>query len=212
MLSMHTILLYPQAFENVESKRICSRITMGKIASLREYLRTHRTQREFFLFMFYGTFALIAELLCRFFCDIGFQNLDTMLDIWPFPEQALGSFLAFLISNILAKTISFVFNRKKTFRANNSAVFSAVLYTIVCILLIVFETIIGTPLQNRLYILLGGRFTEVDFSSSAASNQHLYQWCGTFSQLIYCTADSVILFLMNKYVIMKHKDIKQQNQ
>lgn len=178
----------------------------SKIERIHAHLRKNKTERQFVLFMFYGTFALIAELLARFGCDIAFKRLDTMLDIWPFPEQALGSLLAFMISNILAKTISFILNRKKTFEANNSAIWSGVVYAGLCIVLLIIETIVGTPLQNKLYFLLGGRYSDEDFSTISALKPGLYQLCGTLSQLIYCSVDSAIMFVMNKYVIMKHHD------
>lgn len=159
--------------------------------------------------MFYGTFALIAELATRFGCDIAFRHLDTMLTIWPLPEQALGSLLAFMLSNLLAKTISFFLNRKKTFEANNNAIWSGFLYAVLCIVLLFIETIIGTPLQNRLYLLFGGRYCDEDFSTISALRPGLYQLCGTLSQVIYCAADSAIMFVMNKYVIMKHNEVNK---
>lgn len=178
----------------------------SRLERIHAHLRKNTTERQFVLFMFYGTIALIAELLARFGCDIAFRRIDTMLDIWPFPEQALGSLLAFMISNILAKTISFIFNRKKTFEANNNALWSGFLYAILCIVLLIIETIIGTPLQNSLYLAFGGRFCEEDFSTLSALQPGLYQFSGTLSQLIYCSVDSAIMFIMNKYIIMKHHE------
>lgn len=173
---------------------------------INEYLDRHKTKREIVYFMLFGSIALVAELVARFVCDISLKSLDYMLNIWPFPEQALGSFLAFFISNVIAKTISFVFNRKKTFKANNSATKSLILYIIVCVVLLVIETVIGTPLQNGLYRMMGGHYDELDFSTESAMLPGLYQLCGTLSQLIYCTGDSVIMFFMNKYVIMKREE------
>lgn len=173
------------------------------IERIHAHLRRNKTERQFVLFMFYGFFALIAELLARFGCDIAFKKLDFMLNIWPFPEQALGSFLAFMISNLLAKTISYVLNRKKTFQANNSAIWSGTVYALLCLVLLIIETIVGTPLQNKLYFLFGGRYNDPDFSTVSALRPGLYQLCGTLSQIIYCSVDSVIMFVMNKYVIMK---------
>lgn len=177
---------------------------MGKRRDrIKRYLDEHKTQREVALFMFYGTFALIAELLVRFILDIVLKRWDYMLVIWPFPEQAAGSFVAFLVSNLLAKTISYIFNRKKTFKANNNAVTSGIMYAALCIALLIIETIIGTPLQNGLYRLFGGGFCDEDFSTISATAPGLYQLCGTLSQLIYCAADSLIMFFVNKFLIMR---------
>lgn len=182
------------------------------VRTIREYLTRNPLRRQIVLFMFYGFFALVAELVVRLVLDILLQGLDIMFRIPPFEEQALGSFIAFAISNILAKTISYVFNRRKTFKANNSLLYSAVLYICVCVVLLIIETIIGTPLQNMLYIIAGGHFDELDFSTEAALNPGLYQLMGTCSQLIYCTVDSIIMFMLNKFVIMKHTHVNADKE
>ena len=97
-------------------------------------------------------------------------------------------------------------NRKKTFKANNNAIFSVVIYIIMVVVLIVAETVVGAPLQNALYGLFGGTHTSQALSTATATNSSLYQLCGTLSQLIYSAADFVIVFLMDKFVIMKRKE------
>ncbi len=153
--------------------------------------------------MFFSLFALIAQLLSRLICDLAFQNLTTIISLPPFPEQALGSFLAFLVSNIIAKALSFILNRKNTFKASNNLAFSVTVYIIMVVVLILAETAIGTPLQNGLYMLFGGTFNGAH-TTSAANSLALYQTCGTISQLIYGIADAVIVFFMDKYVIMRN--------
>ncbi|MCD7956558.1 MAG: hypothetical protein LUG93_12620 [Lachnospiraceae bacterium] len=147
--------------------------------------------------------ALIVQLGSRIVCDIAFQGMKSTVSIWPFPTQTLGSFLAFLISNTLAKVISYITNRKKTFQANNNLCLSVVIYIILVVALIIIETIIGTPIQNGLYVLLGGEFSGMIQATASARSAVLYQACGVASQLIYGIGDSVIVFFMDKYLIMK---------
>ncbi|MCD7950309.1 MAG: hypothetical protein LUG12_08645 [Erysipelotrichaceae bacterium] len=171
---------------------------MNKIS---QYFESHKSQLQVAWFLVFGLCALIAQLVSRIVCDIVFQNLENTITIWPFPSQTLGSFLAFLISNIIAKVISFVTNRKKTFEANNNIYFSIIVYVILVIVLIIVETIIGTPLQNAIYTLVGGTFNGAQ-ATIAATSQVLYQTCGVVSQLIYGIGDAVIVFFMDKYLIM----------
>ena len=57
-------------------------------------------------------------------------------------EGAFGTagFIAMLGSKCIAEIISFTINRKKTFKANNNVVFSAIMYVITVVALIIFTT------------------------------------------------------------------------
>ncbi|MCD7956085.1 MAG: hypothetical protein LUG93_10135 [Lachnospiraceae bacterium] len=171
-----------------------------------EYFERHKSQLQVAWFLVFGLVALIVQLGARIVCDIAFQGMERTVEIWPFPSQTLGSFLAFLVSNTLAKLISYVTNRKKTFQANNNLCLSVVIYIILVIALVIIETIIGTPIQNGLYVLLGGNFAGTIQATASAKSPVLYQTCGVASQLIYGIGDSVIVFFMDKYLIMKKTD------
>ncbi|MCD8005218.1 MAG: hypothetical protein LUE91_06140 [Oscillospiraceae bacterium] len=170
------------------------------------YFEQHKSQLQVVWFLIFGLAAMIAQLGSRIACDIAFQGMDSTVSIWPFPSQTLGSFLAFLISNTLAKVISYVTNRKKTFQANNNLCFSVIIYIVLVVALIVIETIIGTPMQNGLYVLLGGGFAGTVQATASAQSPVLYQACGVASQLIYGIGDAVIVFFMDKYLIMRKTD------
>lgn len=173
---------------------------------LTSYFEQHKSQLQVVWFLIFGLAALIVQLGSRIACDIAFQSMDSTVNIWPFPSQTLGSFLAFLISNTLAKVISYVTNRKKTFQANNNLCLSVVIYIVLVVALIIVETVIGTPLQNGLYVLLGGTFAGTIQATASAQSQVLYQACGVTSQLLYGIGDAVIVFFMDKYLIMKKTD------
>lgn len=173
---------------------------------LREYFEKHPAQRQFMQFTLFSFFAMLAQVLSRLLFDVCFKGLSATVAIWPFDRQAIGSLLAFLLSNVIAKVVSYVTNRKTTFAANNNAARSAVIYAVMVTVLIIVETIIGTPLQNRLYTLLGGGFAGAELTTAAAAAPALYQLCGTLSQLLYSAADGIIVFFMDKYVIMTRSE------
>ncbi|MCD7755656.1 MAG: hypothetical protein LUJ09_04900 [Firmicutes bacterium] len=171
-----------------------------------QYFEKHQEQLQVVWFLTFGLAALFAQLGSRILCDLAFQNMDGTVNIWPFPSQTLGSFLAFLISNMFAKVISYVTNRKKTFQANNNLRFSVIAYVVLVVALIIIETAIGTPLQNGLYTLLGGDFAGTTQATASAQSPGLYQVCGVASQLIYGIGDAIVVFFMDKYLIMKKTD------
>ena len=63
------------------------------------------------------------------------------------------------------------------------------------VVLIIVETIIGTPLGDALL---------------KASNGVLGDWASTISMIMYSMADFVIVFIMDKFVIMRHKEEKKE--
>ncbi len=164
-----------------------------KVKKVVTYVNEHKTLMQAILFMVFSLLAFVSQLAIQAIFDAALKSVDQVVSIWPFEPQALGTFISFLIANIAAKVISFVMNRKKTFNANNNKIFSAVTYTIMVVVLIIVETIIGTPLGDAL---------------NNASNGVLGGWAYTLSMIMYSAADFVIVFLMDKFVIMRHKEEK----
>lgn len=181
------------------------------MAKIKKYLDKHKTLYQFIFFNIVSFIATIVLLSSRLFLDLCFAPIDTIVDIWPFGTQALGSLLAFLISNTLSKLLSYIGNRKKTFTANNNLAISVIIYIAVVLLLTLLETIIGTPIQNWLYELFGGTYTGIELTTASVVDRQLYQVCGTLSPLIYGIGDMAIMFVLDKFVIMT-KRTKEPNQ
>lgn len=175
-------------------------------ARLSEYFKAHPDKREVFFYAIFTFLAFICDLIVRFVFDMLLKGYDEVVTIWIFPPQAIGSLTAFLMANITAKVVSFILNRKTTFRANNSRLFSIVTYTIMCVVFIIIETIIGAPLQNAIYLGLGGTYSGPDLTTASALMPGTYQFCGSLSQIIYGLCDFVAAFFLDKYIIMKRKD------
>ena len=162
-----------------------------KLENVATYIKEHKTMLQAILFMLFSCLAFVAQLGTQALFDWALKDVSQTVKVWPFPEQALGTLISFLIANVVAKVISFVMNRKKTFDANNNKVFSAVTYTIMVVTLIIVETLVGEPLANAL---------------NTASNGVLGSWASTLAIIIYSIPDFIIVFIMDKYVIMRHKE------
>lgn len=162
-----------------------------KVEKMATYIKEHKTMLQAILFMLFSCLAFVAQLGTQALFDWALKDVSQTVKVWPFPEQALGTLISFLVANVVAKVISFVMNRKKTFDANNNKIFSAVTYTIMVVTLIIVETLVGEPLANAL---------------NTASNGVLGSWASTLAIIIYSIPDFIIVFLMDKFVIMRHKE------
>ncbi len=177
----------------------------SKITAVKNYFIEHPKKREVFLYIIFTFIAFVCDLLTRFVFDMLLKGYNDVVEIWMFPPQAIGTLIAFLMANIVAKVVSFIFNRKTTFNANNSKLFSIISYTIMCIVFIIIETIVGAPIQNQLYIWMGGAYNGTTLTTASVLNQGMYQLCGSLSQMIYGICDFVAAFFLDKYIIMKRK-------
>ena len=134
------------------------------------------------------------ELFALFGIDNAMQEIDgKKVPVNPFITIGLDSFtlagfIAYLVANIVAKVISYILNRKKTFAAVNNLAFSFSVYVIMCVALIVAETFIAVPIQN---FWIGIGVPE--------------SWAGMVTVITYSIPDFLIVFLMEKFVNMNNK-------
>ena len=158
-------------------------------------------QFVWFIVMSLVAFALqmiIAQFGDELFALFGIDNAMQVIDgkkvpVNPFITIGLDSFtlagfIAYLVANIVAKVISYILNRKKTFAAVNNLAFSFSVYVIMCVALIVAETFIAVPIQN---FWIGIGVPE--------------SWAGMVTVITYSIPDFLIVFLMEKFVIMNNK-------
>lgn len=140
-----------------------------------------KTVVQAILFTLLSMVAFVSQIILVNVIPLIYKD-TTPISAWIFGEQARNAFVAFLISNTAAKVISYVLNRKKTFAAVNNLTFSIVTYVIMCVTLIIVETLIGEPLAAAYFKLFGGK-VKIDI-------------CRTISMITYSMLDFVIVFLM----------------
>ena len=155
----------------------------------------HQTVWQFIKFVIVAAGAGITEM-------ISFAILNAVLpprltedfDFFVFHYTAahklnLGAFIAFFASAVLAEIVSFLVNRKTTFKANNNVVLSAVMYALLALAVISLKTWMITVLTGWVK-----GFTDV---------QLLVDW---IPKAISMATAMLIIFPMNKFVIMRRKD------
>ena len=170
---------------------------------------------QFLLFIVMSLVAFAAQIVIVTWGDDLFNLIPAIngqeIDAWIFGVQPLAVFIAFLIGNIVAKVLSYILNRKKTFGAVNNLVFSMTVYAIMCVVLIIVETLIGSPFGKWLAETLPDGFWNI-LGTSQAQELANPDWSSTLAMIIYSTADFLIVFLMEKFVIMNDNLFKNNKK
>ncbi len=183
-----------------EAEKDCSR-ERGKAARAMEkgkaFMGRHANIWQIVKFTFISLIAFIAEFASMYALQYGLESKlgDEPFDWFifhydPGREGAFGTagFIAMLVSKCIAEIISFTINRKKTFNANNNVVLSAAAYALTVIALILFTTWMAGELGDAIGPHIGA------------------DWGNTISKLLGSLVSWVVMFLMDKFVIMRKVD------
>lgn len=113
--------------------------------------------------------------------------------VFNYDESAggLGTFIAFLVSNVIAQICTFVLNRKKTFRATNNVVISGIMYALLVICIILLNVYLGG--------VITGAIAKAGNGSSAI--QTVGEYVGKF---VGSLLSFVINFLGCKFLVMRN--------
>ncbi len=166
------------------------------------FLHRHENVFQIIKFTLISCIAFVAEFATMYILQFslmktcGDQKFDWFLFHYlPGKDAAFGlaGFIAMLGSKCVAEIISFTINRKKTFNANNNIVFSAIMYVITVIAIILLSTWLAGALGQVLGAAVG---------ATAGL---------TISKLIGSFLSWVIMFLMDKFVIMRNIEKPQKD-
>ena len=168
-------------------------------AKVKNWLLSHKDILQIVKFIGISLIAFAAEYAIFYALQFGLYNACGQEDFKWFlfeykggKEGAFGlaGFIAFLVSKCVAEIISFIINRKKNFEADNNIVFSIVTYVITVVALIIFSTWLGGALSN----LLG---------------ESLKEFGTTIGKLLGSFISFIVMFVMDKFVIMTKKKEKK---
>lgn len=137
------------------------------------------------------TVELVSFLICKFWL---FRELSRFpFDFWIFHYEpwdgGLGSFLAFVVSFAVSSLVSFVLQRKRTFRANNSTGKSAVMYIVLVLASYLFTLWIPPYILPFFLKLFGPGLGD------------------TVNRLAVSGLTAMLQFPINKFLIMRNKKI-----
>lgn len=169
------------------------------IKKLIEYIKSHEDLRQMVLFLLFSFCCAAAQTVTQFVLKyaIGAFNDDTFKwFIFDYSnEKGLAEFIGFICGSVIGQVMTFVLNRKKTFKATNNVVISGIMYAIIAVGIIILQT------------YLGGVVTSACKNAAIKNGTNTE---GIIGLLITITgmavgglAALVLSFLGNKYLVMR---------
>ena len=158
------------------------------------FMTRHGNIWQIVKFTLISLIAFLAEFASMYalqygLADVCGQDFHWFVFNYDASQGGQATFIAMLGSKCIAEIISFTINRKKTFKANNNVVFSAIMYVITVVALIIFSTWLAGPIGNA----MGAHNIDEGLSS-------------TVSKMVGSIISFVVIFLMDKFVIMRNVD------
>lgn len=156
------------------------------------FMTRHGNIWQIVKFTLISLIAFLAEFASMYalqygLADVCGQDFHWFVFNYDASQGGQATFIAMLGSKCIAEIISFTINRKKTFKANNNVVFSAIMYVITVVALIIFSTWLAGPIGNA----MGAHNIDEGLSS-------------TVSKMVGSIISFVVIFLMDKFVIMRN--------
>ncbi len=172
------------------------------ITKIKDWLNAHENFFQIVKFILISLIAFVAEYVVFLALQYGLANTCGQDDFkWFLFEYkggkegayGLAGFIAFLISKCIAEVISFTINRKKNFKSDNNLAFSIITYVITIIGIILLSTWLGGALSKTLGPKIGA------------------DWANIIGKFLGSFISFVIIFIMDKFVIMTKKGIDKKN-
>ena len=146
---------------------------------------------QFIMFMLMGCFTSVVELgsfaICNFwiFVPLRERAFSWWLIDYSVKNGGLTAFLSFAISFAVSQIFNFFLQRKTTFKANNNAGRSAVMYAVMVISIYFLQLYLPTLIRAPIAAALGATLGDL------------------LVKMINMTSSMLIQFPINKFLIMR---------
>lgn len=175
---------------------------MEEMTKFQKFTQEHAGLWQLIKFALISTIAAATEMVSYLLLNSVFlKSLNSQpFHWWIFHYEGgatggQGTMIAFLVSTTLAQIVSFITNRKKTFNANNNVVFAAVTYTIMVLILICLQTYTGPMIVSKINLAI-----------------NMPELSSLLGKMIWMFLTFCIVFVMNKFVIMRHVTPQKEGQ
>lgn len=154
------------------------------------------------LFILLSMAGFIVQMIIE---QIGFRipaikNLnEKTFNLFGLPQE-VGSFIITMIAVFICKLINFILHRKVLFKARANLAFSIAMYLIFSIVLWIGSAAVKAPVKNA---LMGNEWWVSHITSDPEG------WAVTVAVMVYSTADLIIMFFAEKFLIMNDKLFKK---
>lgn len=173
----------------------------GKIKKLIEYIKSHEDLRQMVLFFLFSICCAACQTITQFILKyaIGAFNKD------PFSwfifkdynkEQGLAEFIGFVCGAVVGQVMTFILNRKKTFKATNNVVISGIMYAVIAVGIIILQTYLGG--------VVTGACKDAAIKNGTDLSGILGFLVTVTGMAVGAVAALVLSFLGNKYLVMRN--------
>lgn len=162
---------------------------------IKPFFEAHENIRQIIVYTLVSLICFAIEYISFTLIELCIKDYDEPFKWFLFSYDHTRTFIAFLVSNILAQTATFVLNRKKTFKATNNVVVSGIMFAIIMICIILLNT------------YLGGIITRASANSMIANGTDaaVAETVGGYAgKLVGSFTAFVLSFLGNKFLVMRN--------
>lgn len=165
------------------------------LAKLKAFFAAHENIRQIIVYTLVSLVCFAIEYISFTVIELCIKSYEEPFEWFLFSYDHTRTFIAFLVSNILAQTTTFVLNRKKTFKATNNVVVSGIMFAIIMICIILLNT------------YLGGIITRASANNMIANGTDpgVAETVGGYAgKLVGSFTAFVLSFLGNKFLVMRN--------
>ena len=122
------------------------------IKGLIEYIKSHEDLRQMVLFVLFSMCCAACQTITQFVLKYAIGAFNKEPFSWFIfnynQEKGLAEFIGFLAGAVVGQVMTFVLNRKKTFKATNNVVVSGIMYAIIAVGIIILQTYLGLVVSS----------------------------------------------------------------
>ena len=162
-----------------------------------KFFREHENIRQIVVFTLCSLVCFAIEYISFTIIELCVTGYDQPFNGTIFKYDQTRSFIAFLVSNVLAQTTTFILNRKKTFKATNNVVISGIMFAAMMVGIIVLNTWLGGIIQTAAEKSLISNNPSMDAETVTFI-------AGLAGKLTGSLLSFVVSFLGNKFLVMRN--------
>ncbi len=169
------------------------------LKNLINYIKTHEELRQMVLFFLFSLLCAASQTITQFVLKYAIGAVNDEPFSWflfKYPqEKGLAEFIGFVCGAIIGQVMTFILNRKKTFKATNNVIIAGIMYAIIAVGIILLQTYLGAVITSA---------CTATAVKNGTSTEGIVGFLITLTGMAAGGLSALILsFLGNKYLVMR---------
>lgn len=125
----------------------------NKFRYIVDFVKAHENLRQVILFTLFSMCCAAGQMVTQFVLKYSLQNVESLSHsfkwfIFDFTDSNTADFIGFLAGAVVGQVLTFILNRKKTFKSTNNVLISGTMYAIMAVGIILLQTALGGWVTN----------------------------------------------------------------